>query len=157
MGQSREERSGLRNLLRCDEAEGNPARGSDLGSKGIIHSLASLSEGGAPKGRKELPHFLSRNAKTWFCPRKFQRSGPLGEGAFCLQRFRAARAAGSFGRKVRRRAARRTQEPFFLLSAKKFGRRGRGVALNRLTICIEYCIIIKTMPNYTPFYGAIYG
>ena len=102
MGQSREERSGLRNLLRCDEAEGNPPRGSDfkkLGSLGM---------------------------KT---------QGPLGEGAFRLRSFGPRNGRGghvsSFGKKI--------------CSS------GRGVALNRLTICIEYCIIIETMPNYTPY------
>ena len=127
-----------------DAAQGNPARLSNFRSKSVVLLAEEFL-------RKGLPQ------KRGFARRSFRGSGPLGEGAFCLQRFRAARAAGSFGRKVRRRAARRAQEPFFPLSAKKFGRRGRGVALNRLTICIEYCIIIKTMPNYTPFYGAIYG
>ena len=37
--------SGLRNLLRCDEAEGNPPRGRDFRSKGSVNSLASLPEG----------------------------------------------------------------------------------------------------------------
>ena len=58
-GQSREERSGLRNLLRCDEAEGNPAcamikkqkrgfaRGNDFRNKGNDDPLASLL--GVPK------------------------------------------------------------------------------------------------------------
>ena len=44
--QSREEHSGLRNLLRCDEAEGNPPRGSIFESKRNVNFLASLFEGG---------------------------------------------------------------------------------------------------------------
>ena len=53
--QSREEHSGLQNLLRCDEAEGNPPRGKHQEAKawfclrhdlGSGNSLASLPEGG---------------------------------------------------------------------------------------------------------------
>ena len=56
-GQSREERSGLRNLLRCDEAQGNPAcamiqkqkrglaRGVNYRSGENKNILASLAEG----------------------------------------------------------------------------------------------------------------
>ena len=47
MGQSREERSGLRNLLRCDEAEGNPPRGSDFKKLG---SLGMKTQGPSVRG-----------------------------------------------------------------------------------------------------------
>ena len=45
--QSREKRSGLRNLLRCDEAQGNPARLSDFGSTANVNLLGSSP--GSPK------------------------------------------------------------------------------------------------------------
>ena len=75
------------------------------------------------------------SVKAWFCPRKFQRSSPLGEGAFRLRSFGPRNGRGGH----------------FPSFGKKICSSGRGVALNRLTICIEYCIIIETMPNYTPY------
>ena len=67
-----------------DAAQGNPARLSNFRSKSVVLLAEEFL-------RKGLPQ------KRGFARRSFRGSGPLGEGAFCLQRFRAARAAGSFG------------------------------------------------------------
>ena len=52
---SREERSGLQNLLRCDEAEGNPPRGTYW--EAVIPLAPSLRELSSGARLRESPHY----------------------------------------------------------------------------------------------------